>query len=107
MQMKMFLTRLGPSSKCVITGDLTQVDLPYKVTSGLRQSMGILKDIEGIAQIYLTAEDVVRHRLVKDIIRAYDRDDERRQQMRDALKNGYISDKPTENEGENAEKEAE
>jgi phosphate starvation-inducible protein PhoH and related proteins len=100
MQMKMFLTRLGQSSKCVITGDLSQVDLPSKVTSGLRQSMGILKDIEGISQIFLTAEDVVRHRLVKDIIRAYDRDDERRQKMRDALKNGYIADKPIENEVE-------
>jgi phosphate starvation-inducible protein PhoH and related proteins len=105
MQMKMFLTRLGQSSKCVITGDLSQVDLPNKVTSGLRQSMGILKDIEGISQIFLTAEDVVRHRLVKDIIRAYDRDDERRQKMRDALKNGYIADRPIENEVENGDKD--
>lgn len=106
MQMKMFLTRLGPSSKCVITGDLSQVDLPYKVTSGLRQSMGILKDVEGIAQVFLSAEDVVRHRLVKDIIRAYDRDDERREKMRNALKNGYISDTPVENASENVEKDA-
>jgi phosphate starvation-inducible protein PhoH and related proteins len=107
MQMKMFLTRMGPSSKCVITGDLSQVDLPYKVTSGLRQSMGILKDVEGISQIFLSAEDVVRHRLVKDIIRAYDRDDDRREQMRNALKNGYISDTPIENATEKDEKEGE
>ncbi|NJN34011.1 MAG: PhoH family protein [Saprospiraceae bacterium] len=77
-QMKMFLTRLGPNAKAVVTGDLTQIDLPGNVRSGLRQSMYILEGIDGIAQIYLNADDVVRHRLVKDIIRAYDVDDERR-----------------------------
>ncbi|MCB0680717.1 MAG: PhoH family protein, partial [Saprospiraceae bacterium] len=78
MQLKMFLTRLGPSAKCIITGDLSQVDLPYSVKSGLRRGIELLEHLEGIATVYLTAEDVVRHRLVKEIIRAYERDDERR-----------------------------
>jgi phosphate starvation-inducible protein PhoH and related proteins len=85
MQMKMFLTRLGLNSKCVITGDMSQVDLPPSVKSGLRQAMSLLNNIDGIAQIQLTAEDVVRHRLVKEIIRAYDADDECRRQLREAL----------------------
>ncbi len=76
MQIKMFLTRLGPSAKCIITGDLSQVDLPYKQKSGLRRALDILQDIHGIGIIRLTAEDVVRHRLVKDIIIAYDKSDE-------------------------------
>ena len=103
MQMKMFLTRLGPSSKCVVTGDLSQIDLPNNVKSGLRQSMSILKDISGIAHIFLTAEDVMRHRLVKEIIRAYDTDDERRKQMREALKNGYSEEKPREKDPDKEE----
>jgi phosphate starvation-inducible protein PhoH and related proteins len=74
-QMKMFLTRLGPSAKCVVTGDLSQIDLPRNVRSGLLQSLDILKNIEGIAQIYLNADDVVRHRLVKEIVKAYDQSD--------------------------------
>lgn len=85
-QMKMFLTRLGPNSKCVVTGDLSQIDLPWNVKSGLRQSLEILKDIDGIGQIWLTAEDVVRHRLVKEIIRAYDTDDERQKARKEAEK---------------------
>jgi phosphate starvation-inducible protein PhoH and related proteins len=85
MQMKMFLTRLGLNSKCVITGDMSQVDLPPSVKSGLRHSMSLLTRVDGIAQIQLTAEDVVRHRLVKEIIRAYDADDERRRQIREAM----------------------
>ncbi len=72
-QLKMFLTRIGPSAKCIITGDLSQIDLPYNQKSGLRQSLGMLEQIDGIESVYLTAEDVVRHRLVKEIIKAYDR----------------------------------
>jgi phosphate starvation-inducible protein PhoH and related proteins len=75
-QMKMFLTRIGPTAKCVVTGDLTQIDLPWNVKSGLRQAMEILHGIEGIEQVFLSAEDVVRHRLVKEIIRAYEVEDE-------------------------------
>ena len=74
-QMKMFLTRLGLNSRVVITGDKTQIDLPRREDSGLLQVERILKGIEGIALIYLTESDVIRHRLVKDIIRAYARDE--------------------------------
>jgi phosphate starvation-inducible protein PhoH and related proteins len=72
MQMKMLLTRLGVNSRMVITGDKTQVDLPKKEESGLMQVERILKDIDGIAFHYFTDADVVRHRLVRDIIRAYE-----------------------------------
>ena len=73
LQMKMFLTRIGPSAKCIITGDLTQIDLPRNQRSGLHKALAILRDIDGIGMVFLTEEDVVRHRLVKKIIRAYDR----------------------------------
>ena len=73
MQMKMFLTRLGINSKAIITGDITQIDLPSRQSSGLVQIQSILKDIEGVAFIYLDKKDVVRHRLVKDIINAYEK----------------------------------
>jgi len=71
MQMKMFLTRLGNNSKAIITGDVTQIDLPAKTTSGLVQIQEVLKDVEGIDFVYFDRNDVVRHRLVKDIIDAY------------------------------------
>jgi phosphate starvation-inducible PhoH-like protein len=70
--MKMFLTRLGFDSKAVITGDVTQSDLPSHKTSGLNQVRTVLKDVEGIKFIYLKGEDVVRHELVMDIIKAYE-----------------------------------
>lgn len=73
LQLKMFLTRIGPSAKCIITGDLSQIDLPYHQKSGLRQAMDILDGVDGIAVVNLTGDDVVRHRLVKEIIKAYDR----------------------------------
>lgn len=73
LQIKMFLTRIGPSAKAVITGDMTQIDLPKNQQSGLSKAIHILKNIEGIAHIELDDEDVVRHRLVKQIIRAYER----------------------------------
>ncbi|WP_154640272.1 PhoH family protein [Lewinella sp. W8] len=75
-QIKMFLTRLGPSAKCIITGDLSQVDLPRNQVSGLRRAIKLLQPIKGIGTVRLTAEDVVRHRLVKAIIKAYDAADE-------------------------------
>lgn len=71
-QMKMFLTRLGFSSKAVITGDITQIDLPDGKTSGLVEAKKILQDIEGIKFIYFSEKDVVRHRLVQEIIKAYE-----------------------------------
>ena len=72
-QMKMFLTRLGISSKAVITGDVTQIDLPNGRTSGLIESMKILAGIQGLKFVYFTDKDVIRHRLVQDIIKAYER----------------------------------
>lgn len=72
-QMKMFLTRIGFNSRAIITGDITQTDLPRKQESGLITVQNILKDVEGIDFVYLTEEDVVRHKLVKDIIKAYEK----------------------------------
>jgi phosphate starvation-inducible PhoH-like protein len=72
LQLKMFLTRLGPSAKAIITGDLSQIDLPYNQSSGLRHATKLLQNIFGITTIYLSREDVVRHRLVKDILKAYE-----------------------------------
>lgn len=89
LQLKMFLTRIGANAKAIITGDMTQVDLPKNQRSGLEKASRILQNISGIAHITLDEEDVVRHRLVKAIIRAYDREkekedkfDEERQQAR-------------------------
>ena len=72
-QMKMFLTRLGENSRMVVTGDLTQTDLPEGKKSGLREAVGILKNIEGISVTALTEKDVVRHPLVQAIVKAYER----------------------------------
>jgi phosphate starvation-inducible PhoH-like protein len=73
IQMKMFLTRLGAHSRAIITGDITQIDLPSSTTSGLVQIQSVLKDIQGVAFVYLDRNDVVRHKLVKEIVDAYDR----------------------------------
>ena len=73
MQMKMFLTRMGPSSKVIITGDKSQVDLPKNTKSGLIESMNILQNVNGIGFVELEGSDVVRHRLVKAILAAYDK----------------------------------
>jgi phosphate starvation-inducible PhoH-like protein len=81
-QMKMFLTRLDFGSKMVVTGDVTQIDLPNGQNSGLKIVRDILKDIDDIAFMELTAEDVVRHRLIGDIVKAYDIFDEQRQALR-------------------------
>ena len=71
-QMKMFLTRMGVGSKVVVTGDVTQIDLPDRTRSGLVDALHILKNVDGIAQCYFTEKDVVRHRLVQEIIKAYE-----------------------------------
>jgi len=73
MQMKMFLTRLGVNSQAIITGDVTQIDLPKNVNSGLIQAANILKNIDGIGFATLTETDVVRHQLVREIIKAYEK----------------------------------
>jgi phosphate starvation-inducible PhoH-like protein len=75
--MKMFLTRMGEGSRMVITGDVTQIDLPKGKKSGLMHATAILKNIEGIGIIKLTAKDVVRHSLVMKIIKAYSKAEER------------------------------
>lgn len=95
LQLKMFLTRLGPSAKCIITGDLSQIDLPHHQRSGLRQAVDILEGVEGIATITLTTEDVVRHRLVKEIIKAYDKvegEERARKEKRKAEQNAEKED---------------
>jgi len=79
LQLKMFLTRIGANAKAIITGDLSQVDLPKNQRSGLEKGIRILKNIDGISHIELDEEDVVRHRLVKAIIKAYDRDHQQEQ----------------------------
>ncbi|MDK2841935.1 MAG: phosphate starvation-inducible protein PhoH [Anaerophaga sp.] len=73
-QLKMFLTRMGTSAKFVVTGDITQIDLPNPLTSGLVQAMRILKGIDGIERIKFTVKDIVRHRLVQDIVEAYEKE---------------------------------
>ncbi|MCX6299944.1 MAG: PhoH family protein [Bacteroidetes bacterium] len=84
LQLKMFLTRIGANAKAIITGDPTQVDLPRNMRSGLEKSTRILKDVDGIAHIQLDEEDVVRHRLVKSIIKAYEKEKDR-----EDLESGY------------------
>jgi phosphate starvation-inducible PhoH-like protein len=71
--MKMFLTRMGKDSKVIVTGDITQIDLPRKGFSGLINANKVLQDIKGIDFIYFDEKDVVRHKLVTQIIRAYDK----------------------------------
>ena len=83
-QMKMFLTRIGYNSKAVITGDITQIDLPAGRTSGLIQAKNILQEIKGIKFVFFSKMDVVRHKLVQDIIKAYEELEDSRKQQQDA-----------------------
>jgi phosphate starvation-inducible protein PhoH and related proteins len=83
LQLKMFLTRIGANAKAIITGDLTQIDLPKNQRSGLEKASRILKNIDGIGHIELDEEDVVRHRLVKAILRAYDKEHKEREKERE------------------------
>ncbi|WP_339878649.1 PhoH family protein [uncultured Algoriphagus sp.] len=82
-QIKMFLTRMGPNSKVIITGDQTQVDLPVRQKSGLAEALKILKDVKGIGIVNLSGKDVIRHRLVKSIIEAYEKDHYQRELQKD------------------------
>lgn len=81
LQLKMFLTRIGPSAKAIITGDLSQIDLPKNQKSGLGKAVKILKNIPGIAHIELSGSDVVRHRLVRLVIEAYDKESVKEEQQ--------------------------
>ena len=76
IQMKMFLTRMGESAKFVVTGDMSQVDLPRNQKSGLRAAENILRSVEGVSFVHLDEMDVIRHRLVKKIIRAFEENDD-------------------------------
>ncbi len=84
LQIKMFLTRIGPNAKAIITGDPTQVDLPKNMQSGLWRASRLLKNIDGISHIELDEEDVVRHKLVKAIIKAYNKDDKTTMEEKEA-----------------------
>ncbi len=86
-QMKMFLTRMGDGSKMVITGDVTQIDLPEGKKSGLKHAVSILRGIEGIETVALTAKDVVRHPLVMQIVRAYEKENPKEEQKNDVFRN--------------------
>ena len=84
-QIKMFLTRLGMNAKIIVTGDVTQIDLPPSTTSGLIQAMQILKGVNGIGKIEFTKKDIVRHKLVQRIVEAYDKfDDKRKKEIKEA-----------------------
>lgn len=72
-QMKMFLTRLGANSRCIVTGDVSQTDLPRDKKSGLVEAVNVLRNVEGVAIVELTARDVVRHELVQRIVQAYEK----------------------------------
>lgn len=85
-QLKMFLTRMGPHAKLIVTGDTSQVDLPRHQPSGLVQATRILKNIDGIGFVHLDANDVVRHRLVRDIIHAYDKISKDRKELKEGSK---------------------
>lgn len=78
-QIKMFMTRLGMNAKMIITGDVTQIDLPHSQMSGLKHALYVLKDIKGIAKIEFDKKDIVRHRLVQQIVEAYEKEDKRRE----------------------------
>ncbi|MDQ1772504.1 AAA family ATPase [Labilibaculum sp. A4] len=83
-QLKMFLTRMGTSGKFMITGDITQIDLPRKQQSGLIQAFRILKDIKGIAMVEFDKSDIIRHRLVKEIVTAYEIEEDRQEKKRES-----------------------
>lgn len=93
LQLKMFLTRIGPSAKAIITGDMSQVDLPKNQRSGLVRASRILKNIDGIGYVELDEADVVRHRLVKFIIKAYDKEQAREDAYREEQKQANMAQK--------------
>lgn len=86
-QIKMFLTRLGINAKMIITGDITQIDLPYNVTSGLVQAIQVLRNVKGLAKVEFEKNDIVRHKLVSRIVDAYEKHQEERADQRREMKN--------------------
>ena len=85
-QIKMFLTRMGLGSKMIITGDMTQIDLPPQQKSGLKDAMEVLKDIKGIGFVHFNQKDIVRHKLVQRIVEAYEQHDEQAKREREERK---------------------
>ena len=81
-QIKMFLTRLGMNAKMVVTGDITQIDLPHSQTSGLVQALNVLHGVPGIAKVQFDKKDIVRHQLVQRIVEAYEKHDEAIRKLR-------------------------
>lgn len=104
-QLKMFLTRIGPSAKCIVTGDLSQIDLPFNQKSGLVQSLHMLEQIKGIATVKLSADDVVRHRLVKEIIKAYDRFNEEQKRFKEARRKEREEERRSKDQNNSTEQE--
>jgi phosphate starvation-inducible protein PhoH and related proteins len=92
-QIKMFLTRMGPNSKVIITGDQTQVDLPTRQKSGLSVALEVLREVKGIGVVKLSGKDVIRHRLVKSIIEAYDKDDQEKEKRKDEYRSNKNKDR--------------
>lgn len=91
-QIKMFLTRMGPNSKVIITGDQTQVDLPNRLKSGLKEALHVLRDVKNIGVVSLSGKDVIRHKLVKSIIEAYEKDEAQREESRTTNPRGKSTD---------------
>ncbi|MBR2378339.1 MAG: PhoH family protein, partial [Bacteroidaceae bacterium] len=85
-QMKMFLTRLGLNAKMIVTGDMTQIDLPAQQTSGLVQAVRILSRVKGVGRIEFNKKDIVRHKLVQRIVEAYEQHDEQAKREREERK---------------------
>ncbi|TVP53766.1 MAG: PhoH family protein [Mongoliibacter sp.] len=94
-QIKMFLTRMGPNSKVIITGDQTQVDLPSRQKSGLKEALHVLKDVKGIGIVNLSGKDVIRHKLVKSIIEAYEKDENQKNERRESNRSDKSHDRGT------------
>jgi len=92
-QIKMFLTRMGPNSKVIVTGDQSQVDLPTRQKSGLSVALEVLKEVKGIGVVRLSGKDVIRHRLVKSIIEAYDKDDQEKEKRKDEYRSNKNKDR--------------
>ncbi len=99
-QLKMFLTRMGMNTKMIVTGDMTQIALPSSQRSGLIEAMHILKDVKGISFIMLDKSDIVRHKLVTSIVEAYEKYDEVRKSLREAMRNEKEAQKAAEQKNE-------
>jgi len=94
MQIKMFLTRMGINSKVIVTGDMTQIDLPPSQKSGLIESLDVLRNVKGISKVEFTVKDIVRHRLVRQIVEAYDKHSKRKKALESKKQNDATNNQP-------------